>query len=436
MNRINMITIWAAVSLMTVITGCKKEETTDAMPAKERLTVGNGEVRFSATETGQEVPVIGDCHWRISYDKNGWDDLIVQPSEGNGNGTLIITSQQNTTTAERTATVTLTSDGGLVQRIQIIQTLAGAALNVSTREITFVPEPTVSQELMQTLTVSSNTDWHIAGHEAAPWLHLDVTQGGAGVQVVNITCDEIQDDADRTATLTVISSSNSHEVTVTQQGKTDISLSVSTDNLPYFVAVGGTQTVQITSNGAWRVLVPQISRRWLHVTPEQGVGNGQLTITCDAYPNSERTRLSVVAVTAGTRELKQCDIQVQQSSALYPEVDDLEVDEASIDRTSAMLSFSYQSSFAPTDYGLCYSTTHQEPTVSDQVLSLGASAATSGTVRTRLTELDRGTYYVRAYVISPVTPIRPVYSSRVITFSVEGNLIIPSEGDNTEPSVN
>ena len=150
------------------------------------------------------------------------------------------------------------------------------------------------------------------------WLHLSKTSGSAGSEAIDITVDEIQTDADRSATFTIQYGSNSTEIEVSQTGKTNIELSVSPGELPYFLSTGGTQMIQITSNAAWRAFVPSSASSWLHVEPTEGVGNGEVKVTVGENTNSRLERLSLVIIIAGSQSPKQGDVLIQQYAAEEP----------------------------------------------------------------------------------------------------------------------
>ena len=114
-----LLPLWAGMA------ACTSDDITEAKPAKETLIVQGGNIEFNANQEGAEVPVTADCHWVMTYDKGTWTDLTVQPHQGNGNGTLVIRSGQNTTTQPRTATLLLTrilSPFGVtfVERMQLL----------------------------------------------------------------------------------------------------------------------------------------------------------------------------------------------------------------------------------------------------------------------------------------------------------------------------
>ena len=305
-------TILAALPLVAGLTGCKSDDETQAKPAKEILKVEGGNIEIRANEETKEVAITADCAWTVTYDGGDFGNaLTVQPLKGNGNGVLVITTNQNASMSDRNASIVLTSDGGLKQKINIRQTSSDPGMTITKNLYEFDAIPSASQ----LLTITSNTNWSITMPSGVDWLHLSQTSGNGGSSAVEITCDEIQTDADRSATFTIQYGSNSTEIEVRQAGKTNITLSVTPDELPTFTPDGGTQIVKVQSNAAWRAFVPSSAQRWLHIEPASGVGNGEIKVKCDEHMDSTRDRITVLIVVAGSQNPQQADVFVQQSAA-------------------------------------------------------------------------------------------------------------------------
>lgn len=311
------ITILASLPLVAGLTGCKSEDETQAKPAKEILKVEGGNIEIRANEETKEVVITADCAWTVAYDGGDFGSkLSVQPLKGNGNGVLLITTDQNSTLSDRTATITLTSDGGLKQNISVRQTSSDPGLTITKSVYEFEAIPSASQ----LINISSNTNWSITMPSGVDWIHLSSTSGSAGVTPVDITVDEIQTDADRQAIFTIQYGTGSTEITVKQTGKTNISLSTNLESI-LFSYVGGEETVEVKSNGAWRAFVPS-SQNWLHIEPASGVGNGTIKVKCDNHTDTQNDRMTILIIVAGNENPQQCDIFIEQTSVPTPGEDD------------------------------------------------------------------------------------------------------------------
>ena len=316
MKKKHIYKIGACLLTAIALAACSSETENDVKFSPELLNVER-DVAMTAVETEKQIAVVADCHWEISVDKSGWSDLTVQPLSGDGNGTITLSSNQNTSITERSASLTISSKGGLRQQISVRQTLGGATLEVNKTKLNFDAIPTSSQSF----TVTSNTVWSILGTDC-DWLTVESTNGGIGTTEIKVTALEIQDDRDREQTLTVALDNGTikHDVTIKQAGKTNISLALLPESLETFESTGGEQTVDVQCNAQWYVDVPEMPE-WLSISTEGGVGNGQLTITCQPNRTLE-ARFIRIYVTSGTRTPKQASLAVNQKAAPTPSNDD------------------------------------------------------------------------------------------------------------------
>ena len=424
-NNMNIKYLYT-ILVSTSLAACSSETLTDAKLTDELLNIEK-EVELTAIETEQQVAVSADCHWEVAVNKDTWADLTVQPLSGDGNGIITLKTNSNSTVNERTATLVISSQGGLRQKITIRQTLGGATLVVNKSELAFDAETTASQ----TFTVTSNTDWNILGLDA-DWASVEPMSGSEGTTEVKVTVSEIQDDRDRSTTLTVAlaNGTGQHDVHISQPGKTNISLTLTPEQLEPFKATGGTQTVSIRCNARWYVDVPE-KPDWLMLSTDGGTGNGELTITC-AENKTMEPRMLRIHFTSGSRTPKQTSIVASQRAATLPEfTTPLTLVTGSLTNHEAAFTFGYQSAFPLTAHGFCYSTTSQTPTIGDGHIPLGAGTTADASVSTILTGLSPlTTYYVRAYIQSDVTPLQTLYSN-MVTITTLGNT--PGKGENPYP---
>ena len=218
---------------------------------------------------------------------------------------------------------------------------------------------------------------------------------------------------------------------VTQTGKTSISLAVSSNELDYFAPNGGSRTVSVTCNGAWRVYVPSSVSQWLHVEPASGVGNGEFSVFCEPYNDTARDRMSLVIVTAGSKNPQQEDILIQQLSALYPSLHELHLINSS--SHDATLAFEFDTETDVEEYGLCYSATNTTPTVNDEHIVIGSGHPTD--IEGVINDLSpHTTYYVRGYVKTSVVPKVTLYTN-MVSFTTQSESGAPNIDDNINPQL-
>jgi hypothetical protein len=307
MNRKHILAVLSSLPLVACLFACSSDN--EESKAEEEMLNVEREVAFAATETSWSVKLTADCAWEVtSVENSGWDDFSVSPKSGKGNSVLVISSEANHTSEDRVATFIIQTKGGLKQKVTVYQSESGADLSINNQLFDFD-----DKEGTQTLTVKCNTNWEILGLTGYDWLEIGQASGGAGEFEIPIKVKEIFDDAERAALFVVSAGSlgdNTFDVMVTQSGKPQISLALSTYALPV-AAAGGTQTITVTCDGAWSAAVPA-SMGWVSISPTSGIGNGEITVTCDPYTSTQE-RLTVLTVTAGTQRPQRSDVVITQS---------------------------------------------------------------------------------------------------------------------------
>lgn len=444
MKTRNIIAILAALPIMAGFTGCKSDDELTAKPAKEMLRVLGGDIEIRSSDETTVVNVSADCHWRVQ-DLDAGDfgsALTVQPREGIGDGTLVVGTDQNTTKANRTASFTLISDGGLKQKVTVTQTGSGDGMNLSRGSFTFDAVPTAAQSLV----ITSNTSWRIQVPDGTGWLHLDKTSGSASTEIVQLTADPSVTDAVRTTTLVVLyGSDKSAEVTVSQEGMTDIRLNAP-GQLNRFGSEGGEQMLQVECNAQWVAYIPS-SVTWLHFGATvdsagvsydgSGIGDGELVIRCDRN-TSESDRLTAIVIVSGSKNPQQRIVLVEQAGTGRPEARTTVGDLTSlyVGDTSAEFRFSFVSDDEVENYGLVYSPTNETPTHDNAGVLTAGSGGTSRSVLAALDSLQSATtYYVRAYVKRRTSGQDFVYSPNVVTITTSSSPLVPGDSDNPDPSL-
>lgn len=303
------ISILVGLPLMACLMACSSDETTEAKPAQELLMVEK-DVSMPASETSWSVKITADCHWEVtSVENEDWGELTISPRSGDGNGTLLITSEKNRSSLDRLATIILSTKGGLEQRISLRQMKSDAALSVNKEEFSFS-----NTGGTQSLVIASNSNWTIEGNIGIDWLELGQFTGNSGTTEVPIRVKQAYDDADRSVQLTATAGGNNITFTVRQTGLSSISLSVGATELPKFAGDGGTQTLTVTCNAAWYAYAPS-SASWIQLEPAFGIGNGEIRVVCGGNPSIRDERQAKFIVTAGTKTVQQCDVLVKQEPA-------------------------------------------------------------------------------------------------------------------------
>ena len=314
MNKLHQFKIWTLAALVLSLSACSSDEDASSKAAEELLNVERA-VAFGPTETSWEVKIIADCAWEVTaLDNTGWQDLSVSPRSGEGNGILVLTTEQNHSSQDRTAVLTLSTKNGLQQKVTIQQTRSGADLSINQDFFEFSDATST-----QTLTVNCNTDWEILGVSdmvdgGTHWLKIGQLSGSGDAQVP-ITVEECFDDADRYAILLISAGNlgdNIFSITVKQNGKEFITMALDASEQT-FTATGGTKKVKVWSNGAWSAAIPS-GISWVSITPTAGIGDGEITITCDPYTGATLERLTTLTVSAGSKNPQRSDVIITQTA--------------------------------------------------------------------------------------------------------------------------
>lgn len=420
MKTRNIIALLVALPLMAGLTGCKSDDELTAKPAKEMLRVLGGDIEIRAIDETTVVNVSADCHWKVQ-DLDTGDfgiTLSIQPREGDGDGSLVIGTDQNETKSDRTASFTLVSDAGLKQKVTIRQTPAAGALNLSSTSFTFTADKkSVKDESkeFETLNIRGNSTWTIKLPDGVNWLHVSKTSGGTAAQSsesVNISVDNAVSDASRTAVFEVISEGNVVEVQVTQEGVKDIFLRAP-EQLDKIEYRGGERMLRIESNAEWHAYIPS-SVNWLHFEAAMdstgtshgsgnsisGVGNGEIRLYCEEN-NTTRDRLTAVVVIAGTKNPQQAITLIEQAAngSAQPLQTSISLSELSVARQSANFLINIASEQVVGEFGLVYTESGNVPTVTNGKVVKVGNGGTSRGLAYELTGLQENTrYMVRAFV--------------------------------------
>jgi hypothetical protein len=311
MNKLSQFKIWTLATLVLSLSACSSDEDASSKASEELLNVERT-VAFGPTETSWQVRILADCEWEVAaLDNTSWQDLSVSPRSGKGNGILVLTTEQNHSMQDRSAVITLSTKKGLQQKVTIQQTRSGADLSISQDSFEFSDASST-----QTLTINCNTNWEILGLSDGDtdWLKISQLSGNGNAQIP-ITVEECFDDADRYDALLISAGNlgdNIFGITIKQNGKQLITMSLDVVEQT-FSAAGGKKTVKVSSNGAWSAAIPT-DINWVSITPTSGIGNGEITITCDPYNGATLERLTTLTVSAGSKNPQRSDVIITQTA--------------------------------------------------------------------------------------------------------------------------
>lgn len=350
-----------------------------------RLKQGGRSIAFGKNETYKSIEIESNCSWSVSISTSNWSSLKVNPRSGSGNQNISLETDENETTSERIARLTLSSSG-LSVTFEISQAAGSLSLKATPNAYTFD-----ANGGNYTFTIEGNTDWTV--YSKPEWCDIEKTSGKSGKEDLLVKVGENPNTTNREGQI-VLKGETTAYINVSQYGKS-YTLTVSEKNF-YFNTIDEPKSFVLTCNGSWRLSIDNSS--WCHASKSVGSSNtpdGEtITITCDPN-NTTGNREANVTIVAGN-DAKVETVKVTQLAGTLPVVTEPQYEELS--STQLKLTASYESLFDVTEYGFCYGLS-PEPT---QRTKVGENGGKSGKIETTVPVVDGNTYYIRSYAVSAV----------------------------------
>jgi hypothetical protein len=256
------------------------------------------------------MTIMSNAEWTASSNSS-W--CTISPVSGNGTKKVQVMIEACATTQERSAVITVATDGSKSTNttINVTQGARNGILLVSPKEIT------VGNEAASVaFAVSSNTDWTVSS--VASWATVDKTTGnGNGIVKVTIA-ENTSHSEDRTGNIVVIAGEGDErimeDVSIKQLSSGIAVLNVTSSGTS-FKAEGGSVTVPVITNITGDVSATS-DFEWCDASYSDGV------VTITASPNTDNSSriciVNVYGVVKGTTVCKQ--IQVYQAGLGDPEL--------------------------------------------------------------------------------------------------------------------
>lgn len=274
MKQLKYFLLVAAVFLSIV--GCRKTIEVSFENATQELGVQGGTIELALKSNGA---------WAIGPTE---DWITVEPMSGEGDATLTLVAEPNTSGEPRSAKITATTKDNTAE-LTVTQNAAVYYLYVTPKEILCG-----SDGGEYTVLVSSNVEWSVITPE---WIECSVTEG-ANDATVTLTISPMGDEIVESRMDDVIfgkpfSSTGSNTLTdkvhVVQSADpiADIML---TPNSLRFACTGETKTVAISTEDGWTASVED---DWVTLSQTEGEGDEVISVTVGENPIYV-DRLSVV----------------------------------------------------------------------------------------------------------------------------------------------
>ena len=236
--------------------------------------------------SSKTLGIVCPAAWTIEGDES-WVSTSVE--EGEGDGSIIITPQQNLTTSDRSAVITVTSTLNSLKRI----------LTVSQPKFIFdidksshmFNSPIALENNGLTVNVDCSAEWTVS--KDAEWINISATSGsGKSSFVITPTTNPYT--TERKGRVVVTSSMNglTKEIIISQKA---FEFNSTEANVSFVGCAAPSQSIDVTCSGAWTITNSGAS--WLSVSQSVMSGNGHVVLTA-ANNLSGSSRSAVVTITA------------------------------------------------------------------------------------------------------------------------------------------
>ena len=256
---------------------------TQAPPS--RPVTDESSISFQNTGGTYQVPITSDVAWTATTNES-W--LQLTPQQGTaGKGTLTIEATPNNTTSDRTGYVFIYIGSDRQLTIEVNQ--PGLFLRVNPSALALSADKGSG-----TLQVESNTYWSVVSKP--DWLTLLTTEGRDSAELTVTTNSDNWSLTARTGILRLSSPGINlvAESAITQAGRIFPDLIKELE----FDEKASSQVVNLETDGQW--IATSSDQSWLTVTPAQGTGKAQLTVSVTTNTN-ETERSGYITVRVDTK---------------------------------------------------------------------------------------------------------------------------------------
>jgi hypothetical protein len=252
--------------------------------ASPTLSVDKTSLSFNMYAGSESIAVNSNMTWTTEVDA-GTTWCTILPSTGTGNGMVMVSVAENTTSNTRTATVFFIA-GTLYRQVTITQ---APALTTSPTTINLSASIYTSDKIQ----VTSSLPWTANVNVEAFWCMVTPAIGtGNGTITVSATQNTAFEV--RAATVTITAGTLTRQVSIRQAGATP-SLTIIPSSIDARSPAHG-YTIAVTSNIPWTA---NVNTGWCTLANASATGNGTITVNVAANATNV-IRAATVTVAAGT----------------------------------------------------------------------------------------------------------------------------------------
>ena len=238
-------------------------------------------IDFPAASSSETLSVTANQPWTATT-SDAW--LTLSNTSGEGDASLTISAEENTSITSRTGTVTFQT-GATTYAVSVTQKGATPIFEATPSSLSYS-----ASGGSETISITSNQSWTATTSDA--WFNISAA-AGEGNATLTVTAEENSSIAERSGKVTFSAGGNTYTVNITQKGA-DLIFSVTPTTFS-FTSSGGNQSVSVKSNQAWTV---SFDVSWLSLSTVSGTGDATLTITAQTNTSTDN-RAGTVTFTSG-----------------------------------------------------------------------------------------------------------------------------------------
>ena len=249
---------------------------------------------FTAEGGNETITVTSNLSWTVTS-SDAW--LTLSNSSGEGDATLTVVAQENTSTSSRSGILTFKGKD-ITFTVNVTQEGASPNFSVTPTTLSFT-----SSGGNQSVSVKSNQAWTVSFDVS--WLSLS-TASGTGDATVSITAQANTSTDNRAGTVTFTSGGKTYTVTVIQDGAaTHFEITPTTIT---FTSKGESKSISIMSNQPWTV---SSDASWLKLSDNSGTSDATLSVTAEENTSTSSRSGTVTFKSSG----KDYTVSVMQEGA-------------------------------------------------------------------------------------------------------------------------
>ena len=200
-------TLFAVQALIALfaLTACSSDS-----EESSTISVDASTLKFEADGRSQTFSIQSNTNWTIIGNAN-W--VQVSPASGSGSKSVVVSTQENTTTSPRSCTLNLTTDDKAASTtVLIVQ--AGTTDNISVDVSSLTLEGKAGST--GSIRITCNTEWKVTS--SLDWVSLSSTSGNGSSQITLTTTSDNLSSTPRKGDLTITAGQKTINVTISQNG--------------------------------------------------------------------------------------------------------------------------------------------------------------------------------------------------------------------------